>query len=138
MLQHFDIKINCASNWTERVRKRILQIANYNYCVLVMGPSDTHKERVAQAIHAHGSRQDKASISFNCAAIPSNLFRSQRFAHVKGVFTGAQYSSFQLLRLLQENIVVPVGSHEGQPFDVRVMFPPAEILPQSERNHKLM
>ena len=86
------------SEWTQRVRKRIQQIADYRYNVLVSGPSGTGKELVARAIHAQGARCEKPFIPVNCAAIPSSLFCSQLFGHVKGAFTGAQYTSLGCFR----------------------------------------
>ena len=134
------------SAWTERVHKRIVQVAKYRYSVLISGPSGTGKELVARAIHSHGSRKDKPFIPVNCAAIPGGLFNSQLFGHVKGAFTGAEYAALgcfraadggtifldevgeldlgsqaKLLRVLQERQVVPVGSHDGVPVDVRVI-----------------
>ena len=134
------------SAWTESVRKRILQIANYRYSVLITGPTGTGKELVARGIHAHGPRKDKPFVPVNCAAIPGSLFSSQLFGHVKGAFTGAQYSALgcfraadggtifldeigeldlecqaKLLRVLQDRIVVPVGAHDGSTVDLRVI-----------------
>nr|NIL96669.1 AAA domain-containing protein [Planctomycetales bacterium]NIM08414.1 AAA domain-containing protein [Planctomycetales bacterium]NIN07889.1 AAA domain-containing protein [Planctomycetales bacterium]NIN77019.1 AAA domain-containing protein [Planctomycetales bacterium]NIO34202.1 AAA domain-containing protein [Planctomycetales bacterium] len=130
----------------QRIRKRILQVAAYDYNVLVTGPSGTGKELVARAVHNHSSRSDKPFIPVDCATIPSGLFSSQLFGHVKGAFTGAVHTSMgcfraatggtifldeigeldldlqaKLLRVLQERQVVPVGSHDPVPVDVRVI-----------------
>ena len=134
------------SEWTQRVRKRIEQVADFRYGVLVSGPSGTGKELVARAIHAQGARCEKPFIPVNCAAVPSPLFCSQLFGHVKGAFTGAQYTSLgcfraadsgtifldeigelnldnqaKLLRVLQDGKVTPVGSHDDIPIDVRTI-----------------
>ena len=134
------------SEWTQRVRKRIEQVADHRYSVLVSGPSGTGKELVARAIHAQGARCEKPFIPVNCAAVPSSLFCSQLFGHVKGAFTGAQYTSLgcfraadggtifldeigelnldnqaKLLRVLQEGKVTPVGTHDDVAIDVRTI-----------------
>ena len=60
MVQHFALDhIIGRSDWTERMRKRIVQISDYRYSVLITGPSGTGKELIARAIHAHGQRQEK-------------------------------------------------------------------------------
>ncbi len=134
------------SLWMDRLRKRIHQIANYNYGVLITGPSGTGKELVARAVHSNGNRAERPFIPVNCAAIPTGLFSSQLFGHTKGAFTGAQYASLgcfraaeggtlfldevgeldldcqaKLLRVLQEKIVTPVGGHDGVSIDVRTI-----------------
>lgn len=134
------------SQWIGELRKRIGQIANYNYGVLVTGPSGTGKELVARAIHGSSARTEKPFIPVNCAAVPAGLFSSQLFGHEKGAFTGAQYASLgcfraadqgtifldeigeldldcqaKLLRVLQEKKVTPVGGHNDIAVDVRTI-----------------
>ena len=129
-----------------QTRKRVRQVANFRYSVLIAGPSGTGKELIAKAVHALGARHEKPFVPVNCAAIPSGLFSSQLFGHVKGAFTGANYASLgcfraaqggtifldeigeldldsqaKLLRVLQERVVTPVGSHSGEAVDVRTV-----------------
>ncbi|MER8174381.1 sigma 54-interacting transcriptional regulator, partial [Acinetobacter baumannii] len=47
------------------------------------------KELIARAIHQSSHRKQHPLIRVNCAAIPSELFESEFFGHVKGAFTGA-------------------------------------------------
>lgn len=64
-------------------------VARVDVTVLIQGESGTGKECLASALHAGGQRADKAFITINCAAIPTELFESELFGHCKGAFTGA-------------------------------------------------
>ena len=134
------------SPYMEDMRQRINQVANFNYGVLITGPSGTGKELVARAVHQQGTRGDKPFVPVNCAAVPNELFSSQLFGHVKGAFTGAAYASIgcfraadggtifldeigeldldcqaKLLRVLQERKVTPVGGHDSVDVDTRTI-----------------
>ena len=134
------------SAWAKQVQTQIDVVAPYPSSVLVTGPSGTGKELIARSIHERSPRADGPFIAVNCAAVSGSLFESHMFGHLKGAFTGANYEALgcfraasggtlfldelgeldpamqaKLLRVLQEQTVVPVGSHEEQPIDVRVV-----------------
>jgi DNA-binding NtrC family response regulator len=139
-------RIAGASAWLEDVRRSIELVAMHQSSVLIIGPSGTGKELIARAIHACGRRSSKAFIPVDCAVTTGTLFASHMFGHVKGSFTGATTATLgcfraaeagtifldelgemelelqaKLLRVLQQRTVVPVGSHEEIPVDVRVL-----------------
>jgi len=139
-------RIAGVSPWTQQVRRAIELVAAHQSSVLILGPSGTGKELIARAIHASGKRTAKPFIPVDCAVTTGTLFASHMFGHVKGSFTGATSSTLgcfraadggtifldeigemelelqaKLLRVLQQRTVVPVGSHDEIPVDVRVV-----------------
>ena len=134
------------SAWAEQVRRSIELVSVHQSNVLIIGPSGTGKELIARAIHACSRRSMRPFIPVDCAVTTGTLFASHMFGHMKGSFTGATSATLgcfraadsgtifldeigemelelqaKLLRVLQQRVVVPVGSHEEMPVDVRVL-----------------
>jgi DNA-binding NtrC family response regulator len=134
------------SQWAHAVRRSVRQIANSQSTVLIVGPSGTGKEVIAGAIHRESRRDAGPFVPVDCAAISASLFPSQLFGHVKGAFSGANCDTLgcfraadrgtifldeigelgcelqsQLLRVIQQRTVIPVGAHCGIPVDVRII-----------------
>lgn len=114
--------------------------------VLILGESGTGKELVAREIHKRSRRSSKPMIKVNCASIPSELYESEFFGHVKGAFTGAvknRAGRFQaadggtlfldeigelplslqgkLLRVLQEGTYERIGEETTRHANVRII-----------------
>ena len=134
------------SAWAEQVRRSIELVSVHQSNVLILGPSGTGKELIARAIHACSRRSTRPFIPVDCAVTTGTLFASHMFGHMKGSFTGATSATLgcfraadsgtifldeigemelelqaKLLRVLQQRVVVPVGSHQELPVDVRVL-----------------
>lgn len=149
------------SRQMKEVFDRINRVARSDSTILIMGPSGTGKELVAQAIHKLSSRNIKNRVSVNCGAIPGELLESELFGHVKGAFTGAisdRKGRFELaqggtifldeigdmplllqvklLRVLQERQIEPVGSNESHAIDVRVIAATHRDLEKSVQEGK--
>jgi DNA-binding NtrC family response regulator len=128
------------------LKKTLRKVAASRAPVLVTGETGTGKELVARELHRLSPRARGPFIAVNCGAIPHELLASELFGHKKGAFTGAQSDRLgffrsaeggtlfldevgempltqqvALLRVLQEERVVPVGSEESVPVDVRVV-----------------
>jgi len=75
------------------VMRQVIQtarnVAKTDSTVMLVGESGTGKEIIARFIHRHSTKQDKAFIPVNCAAIPQELMESEFFGYVAGAFTGA-------------------------------------------------
>ena len=129
-----------------RMMATVEKIAASDATVLITGESGTGKELVARTIHRLSTRRDHEFIAINCAAIPRELLESELFGHVRGAFTGAvrdKKGRFEqadggtllldeigdlaielqakLLRVLQEQVIEPVGSERRIEIDVRVL-----------------
>ena len=143
------------------LRQQIALTAPTNGRVLIYGESGTGKELVARALHDSSSRASMPFVEVNCAAIPEELIESELFGHRKGSFTGAsedKTGKFQkadggslfldevgdmslktqakVLRVLEEQRVEPIGSHQPVTVDVRVIAATNKKLEEEiGRNH---
>ena len=138
---------------TRQLLQLIRSIAPTAASVLINGESGAGKELVAQAIHEQSDRSGRPFIAVNCGAIPSELMESELFGHKKGAFTGAiadhigkvaaadggtlfldeigdmpMTMQVKLLRVLQEKVVLPVGSNRPQSIDIRVVAATHRVL----------
>src|SRR5262249_22155844 len=67
----------------------IRQSAPVPSSVLILGPSGSGKEVIAQAIHETSPRAGHRFVAINCASLSPQLLESELFGHEKGAFTGA-------------------------------------------------
>ena len=128
------------------VFKLVAKVADSQATVLIQGESGTGKELIARSIHNLSSRTNKPWIAVDCGVFPENLLQTELFGHVKGAFTGAVTDKkglfiaadggtlfldeigtispamqLNLLRVLQEKEVRPIGSVTSIKGDVRII-----------------
>ncbi len=121
-------------------------VAGTDARVLITGESGTGKELLARAIHKASPRRNRPFVAINCSAMAENMLESELFGHARGAFSGAtgdHRGLFQnaeggtllldeigdmpmrlqvkVLRMLQENLIRPIGSTEAIPTNVRVI-----------------
>jgi PAS domain S-box-containing protein len=85
---NFDFIVG-SSEKLKNVLVQVKMVGRTDSSVLIVGESGTGKELIAKAIHEVSPRKDKPFVRVNCASIPTELFESEFFGHVKGAFTGA-------------------------------------------------
>ena len=74
--------------WNQTL-SRIPHIAVSDAPVLILGPSGTGKELIAQMIHNLSKRSHGPMVSINCSALTESLVESELFGHTKGSYTGS-------------------------------------------------
>lgn len=123
----------------------ISRTASSDATVLIVGETGTGKDLLARAIHRQSGRTGRF-VAVNCSTISPEIIESELFGHERGAFTGAHQqkqglfryadggtilldeigdmpvqTQLSLLRVLQEQTVRPVGSHNEVPIDARVI-----------------
>jgi len=144
--QQKTLYIEGSSNESKKLQNYIQLVAPTQISVLITGKSGTGKEYVAKTIHELSSRSQKPFVAVDCGAIPKELVASEFFGHIKGSFTGAHEdktghfeaanggtlfldevgnltynTQIQLLRVLQEREIRPVGSNKTIKVDIRLI-----------------
>lgn len=129
-----------------QVLSMIDKVAATDANVLITGENGTGKELVAKEIHKRSARSSEWMVTVDMGAITETLFESELFGHVKGAFTDARQDRVgkfllanhgtlfldelgnlpfslqsKLLTVLQNRTVVPVGSNQPLPVDIRLI-----------------
>lgn len=125
---------------------RIAQLAATELTVVIEGETGVGKSLVARAIHDFSSRAKKPFLKIDMSTVAESVAESELFGHEKGAFTGAdrRKAGFfevahggtifideienmspllqtKLLRVVEEKVVVPIGSSVAVPVDVRIL-----------------
>ena len=123
------------------------RIADSGVSVLIQGATGSGKEAFAHAMHLVSRRAERPFVALNCAAIPETLIESELFGYKPGAFTGARKEGMRgkilqstggtlfldeigdmpltlqtrLLRVLEEQEIVPLGSESALKVDLHVI-----------------
>ncbi len=128
------------------IAETIDRIAPTDISVLIVGPSGSGKELVAEAIHNNSRRAGNKFVAVNCGALAEGVLESELFGHEKGAFTGSvgrrdglfkqadggtifldevgetkPDMQVKLLRVLEDGSYYPVGSDRSFRTNVRVL-----------------
>ena len=139
----------------EGIFEVLKRVAPTNISVLIEGQSGTGKDLLARAIHDNSLRWDKPFRPVNCAGLSETLLESELFGHITGAFTGASgdrkglfevadkgtlfldeigdmapNSQAKLLRVVEDGVIIPVGSNKQTLVDVRIISATNQNLPE--------
>ncbi|MDN8247092.1 sigma 54-interacting transcriptional regulator [Acinetobacter baumannii] len=135
------------SRETQGIFDLATNVAKFNSKVLLRGETGTGKSKLARYIHSISSRAEHAFLELNCTGIPDNLLETELFGYVPGAFTGASAKGkkglleiahqgtlfldeigdlplsmqVKLLKVIEENRFLPVGSTEFKEIDIRLI-----------------
>lgn len=138
------------------LRQNILNFADTDADILIMGETGSGKELVARSIHENSTRRTGRFVPINCGALPDTVIESELFGHEAGAFTGAQKTrqgkfeyaeggtlfldeiesmpmelQIKILRVLQDRKIVRLGANEEIDVDIRVVAATKEDLKQA-------
>jgi len=139
-----------------QLRAQAMQVARFDFPVLLLGESGTGKEVLAHLIHKYSDRSHRTFLKVNCAAVPSELLESELFGYEPGAFTGANKSKpgkfelcnkgtllldeigemspalqAKLLQVLQDGQFSRLGGRTTVKVDVRVLAATNINMPQA-------
>jgi DNA-binding NtrC family response regulator len=128
------------------LHEQIRKVAATDASVLILGENGTGKEVVARELHRLSNRAGKIFVPVDLSTLTPNLFESELFGHKKGAFTDARADrkgrfetanegtlfldeignlpieqQAKLLTVLQNRTIVPVGSNDPVPINIRLL-----------------
>lgn len=130
----------------EDLHYKIDKVAPTEANILILGENGTGKDLIAQALHHRSLRAKEPYIKVDVGALTETLFESELFGYKKGAFTDARedrpgrfeaahggtlfldeignislQQQVKLLSVLQNRQVVPLGSFQPIPVDIRLL-----------------
>ncbi len=114
--------------------------------IMITGENGTGKELIAKEIHRLSERCNELLVTVDLGSMSESLFESEMFGHARGSFTDAHADrtgkimlanngtllldeignlpvqlQSKLLNVLQNRMVIPVGSNKEYPVDIRLI-----------------
>ena len=136
-----------ASPAMQALVQTLIRIAQTDATVLLLGETGVGKDVLARMVHQNSPRKDRIFMKVDCGSIAENLIESELFGYAKGAFSGASSQGkpgyfeianhgtifldeigelslpmqTRLLRILQDQEFMRVGSSKVQKVDVRII-----------------
>lgn len=123
---------------TERLRQKILDLADSPAPVLVLGETGSGKDLVARALHDLGPHADGPFLALNCATLSADTFEADMFGTdggTRGRLLAADGGTLfldeiaacplpvqaQLLRVIEDKQILPIGAQAPTPLRFRIL-----------------
>ena len=159
-LNRDDRMIIGVSKAMQKVLDIVKKVAITDANILITGENGTGKELIAKEIHRLSERNKELMITVDLGSVAESLFESEMFGHVKGSFTDAREDRIgkmivanngtllldeignlplnlqaKLLSVLQNRVVIPVGSNKGHSINIRLVSSTNKDLEQMVKEH---
>ncbi|MEP3847290.1 MAG: sigma-54 dependent transcriptional regulator [Paracoccaceae bacterium] len=136
-----------------RLRQTILDLADTDVPILILGETGTGKELVARALHDLGPAPDSPFLGLNCAAIAPEQFEIEMFGQANGPIGRIAAASggtlfldeicacpvsvqAKLLRVIEDKQVFPIGATHPIPVEFRVVSATNEDIESAISEHR--
>jgi len=140
----------------EQAWQQANKVMGCDISLLILGETGVGKGEFVKALHKHSARNKQPLVTVNCGALPKDLIESELFGHASGAFTGANKQGYcgrirqadkgilfldeigempldaqcRLLTVLQDKVVMPVGSTQSYKVDIQVIAATHQDLTQ--------
>ncbi len=136
------------------LRQEVLDLADTSVPILLQGETGTGKELVAHALHDLSGASDAPFLALNCAALSAQTFEAEMFG-VAGASDGRLLAASggtlfldeicscplavqaKLLRVIEDQSVLPVGAVSPVPIRLRVLSATNEDVGQAAADGRL-
>lgn len=131
----------------QKLSQLVKRVAATDATIILLGESGVGKDRFARMAHENSPRKEEVFLKVDCGSISENLIESELFGYESGAFTGASSKGklghfeiankgtvfldeigelpltmqAKLLRVLQDQEVMRVGSSVAKKVDVRII-----------------
>ncbi|MEI7723863.1 MAG: sigma-54 dependent transcriptional regulator [Bacteroidota bacterium] len=130
----------------KKILDLVKKVAGTDANIMITGENGTGKELIAKEIHRLSRQCNELLVTVDLGSMSESLFESEMFGHTKGSFTDAREDrtgkimlshngtllldevgnlplqlQSKLLNVLQNRVVIPVGSNKEYPVDIRLI-----------------
>lgn len=130
----------------QKILDLVKKVAATDANIMITGENGTGKELIAKEIHRLSERRNELLVTVDLGSMSESLFESEMFGHTRGSFTDAREDrtgkimlahrgtllldeignlplqlQSKLLNVLQNRVVIPVGSNREHPVDIRLI-----------------
>jgi DNA-binding NtrC family response regulator len=95
-----------SSAWSAHASEQVTRAAASRQNVLITGPRGTGKKYIARLIHDQSSDCTRAFVPLSCELLPTPLFESQLFGHVRSALVAPSGAALGCLRVADSGTVL--------------------------------